>query len=112
MRWGRKFVRWIRLIKTTSDRGCTQFDIRIWTPHTSRMIGEEKSDGLLIERVDIDTGWVRFQAGNPPPPQNELPVALESAFATWLTRNPAFKIRNILPIVADGYTVAINVWFE
>ncbi len=67
---------------------------------------------ITIDRVDLGTGWVCFQAGKQTPPSEALPGYLSQTLCTWLQRNPAFKIRAALPITVGGNTVAIHVWFD
>lgn len=67
---------------------------------------------VTIDRIDMGTGWVCFQAGEKPPPPERLPVYLNETFYTWLKRNPEFTVRATLPIVQNGNTVAIHVWFD
>jgi len=67
---------------------------------------------ITIERVDMGTGWVCFQAGKKPPSPEKLPAFLNHAFHSWLQRNPEFNVRATLPIVESGNTVAIHVWFD
>ena len=67
---------------------------------------------VTIDRVELGTGWVCFQAGKKPPEPQYLPAFLNDAFHTWLQRNPAFQVRATLPIVEHGHTVLIHVWFE
>lgn len=70
------------------------------------------SDDYTIDRVEFRTGWACFQAGDSPPPKDQLPGHLNQCLCEWLERNPDFRVRATLPIVEDGYTVAIHVWFE
>jgi hypothetical protein len=67
---------------------------------------------VTIDRIDITEGLVVFMAGNPPPAPNELPVMIHDTFHHWLVQNPGLTIRNTLPIVVGGNTVAIYVWFD
>lgn len=41
-----------------------------------------------------------------------LPILLSKTLFHWMSKNPQFRVRNTLPIVEDGYTVAIHVWFD
>ena len=41
-----------------------------------------------------------------------LPILLSKTLFHWMSQNPQFRVRNTLPIVEDGYTVAIHVWFD
>jgi hypothetical protein len=67
---------------------------------------------FTIDRIDLGTGWVCFQAGDKPPPPEELPGYLSQTLCTWLQRNPQFVVRAALPIMVAGNTVAIHVWFD
>lgn len=67
---------------------------------------------VTIDRIEMGTGWVCFQAGEKPPAAEYLPGFLNDAFYTWLQRNPGFQIRATLPVVEKGNTVLIHVWFE
>jgi hypothetical protein len=37
---------------------------------------------------------------------------IHDTFHHWLVQNPGLTIRNTLPIVVGGNTVAIYVWFD
>lgn len=65
-----------------------------------------------IDRIEMGTGWVCFRGGDDPPPPAELPSILSEAMSEWLTRNSEFRLRTALPIVQDGHTMAIHVWFD
>lgn len=67
---------------------------------------------VTIDRIDLGTGWVCFQAGDKLPPPEELPGYLSQTLCTWLQRNPNFAVRAALPIMVAGNTVAIHVWFD
>lgn len=67
---------------------------------------------FTIDRVDLGTGWVCFQAGEAAPPAEDLPGYLSQTLCTWLQRNPGFSVRSTLPIMVGGNTVAIHVWFD
>lgn len=42
-----------------------------------------------------------------------LPASyLNQHFYNWLQRNPEFNVRAVLPIVENGNTVLIHVWFD
>lgn len=84
--------------------------------HTSGDPVEEHESGneteITIERIEMDTGWVCFQGGETPPAPDQLPFILNDAFSNWLRNNPEFKVRTVLPIVVEGNTIAINIWFD
>jgi hypothetical protein len=65
------------------------------------------------ERTDLGDGWSIFTADpfDPPAPA-DLPIALSQAFARWLRLSPAIRVRATLPIVEQGNTTAIHVWWE
>lgn len=72
----------------------------------------ENTSQISIDRVEMGTGWVCFEGGENPPAPEQLPLYLHDALENWLRNNAEFKIRTVLPIVVNGNTVAINVWFD
>ena len=72
----------------------------------------ENENQFTIDRVEMEIGWVCFQGGDTPPPSDQLPYFLFDALASWLKGNPEFTVRTVLPLVVEGNTVAINVWFD
>lgn len=65
-----------------------------------------------IERLDVDTGRAVFRpSGTPTQPEN-LPLYLSKTIAAWLNQTPSLTVRATLPIVQNGNTVAVHVWFE
>jgi hypothetical protein len=72
----------------------------------------DNENQITIDRIEMGTGWVCFQGGETPPSPDQLPFFLNDALAAWLRNNPEFKVRTTLPIVVEGNTVAINVWFD
>jgi len=67
---------------------------------------------ITIDRIEMGIGWACFQAGKKKPPADKLPGYLHHAFYTWLQRNQEFTVRAALPIIEQGNTVAIHVWFD
>jgi hypothetical protein len=65
-----------------------------------------------VLRQDIASGWVCFTADDPAPPPARVGEFLNIDFMRWLRQNSTFKVRATLPIVANGNTVAIHVWFD
>jgi hypothetical protein len=58
-------------------------------------------------------GWVVIAASqSDPPPSDELPYALSQGLEQWLKSQPGIRIRSTLPIVKDGNTIGIHVWFD
>ncbi len=65
-----------------------------------------------IDRFDIRPGWVIFKAGKSAPPPDLLPLMLSQTIGTWLRQTPHLVVKSTLPIVAQGATVEIHVWFD
>ncbi len=72
----------------------------------------ENENQITIDRFEMGTGWVCFEGGENPPAPEQLPIYLNEALGDWQRSNSEFKVRTILPLVVDGNTVAINVWFD
>ena len=72
----------------------------------------ENENQITIDRIEMGTGWVCFQGGETPPSPDQLPLFLNDAVANWLGNNSEFKVRTVFPLVVNGNTVAINVWFD
>ncbi len=72
----------------------------------------EPRSTVTIERVDMGTGWACFQAAENQPLPEHLSRWLNRNFSEWLDRHPEFRVRATLPIVDDGQTVAIHVWYD
>lgn len=75
-------------------------------------MADNSNTRVTIDRVDIGEGYVCFQAGQNPPQPDELPFYLHRTLHDWLRRNLEFRVRAALPIVANGQTVALHVWFD
>jgi hypothetical protein len=73
-----------------------------------------KGDGKIeIGVVALSDGWVMFQAGiTPTTDMTQVPTALNEIMSNWLKERTNLHVRAALPIVEDGNTVAIHVWFE
>jgi hypothetical protein len=41
-----------------------------------------------------------------------LPLYLSKSVAAWQKQTPSLKVRAPLPIVRDGNTIAVHVWFD
>jgi hypothetical protein len=71
------------------------------------------SDQIEVERVELATGWAIFQAKPDTDPRpDRLPFALGRAVTDMLRQTPTLTVRATLPIVSNGNTVAIHVWFD
>ncbi len=68
---------------------------------------------IKLDRIDVRPGWCLFKANEESsPPADKLPYYLHDCFQKWLLRNTELSVRTVLPIVKDGNTVAIHVWFD
>jgi len=65
-----------------------------------------------IDRIDCGDGWCLFTGGDPPPPDDQLPFAMHEMLQRWLRQNPHLKVRTVFPIVRNGNTIAVHVWFD
>ena len=60
-----------------------------------------------------DQGHVVFYADDDhPPPAAELPTVLGHALQDWMGENPDVVVRSSLPIVQNGQTIAIHLWYD
>ena len=66
----------------------------------------------VIERRDIAPGWSYFAPGDPPPPRQRVAEFLNLDVMHGLRQNSKIKVRAILPLVANGNTMAIHVWYD
>ena len=66
----------------------------------------------VIERRDITPGWSYFTPGDPPPPADRVPAFLNLDVIRWLKENKQIRVRATLPMVENGNTVAIHVWYD
>ena len=69
-------------------------------------------DNEAINRLDMGTGWAVFVASGTPPEPEDLPLYLSKAVAARQKQNPMLTVRATLPIVANGNTIAVHVWFD
>ena len=79
----------------------------------------KKTNGTPRDRFDVDCsefpelGYVIFQAGEKRPPDpSMLPDVLGKSVTNWIKQRPEIAVMATLPIVKDGQTVAIHVWYE
>jgi hypothetical protein len=54
---------------------------------------------------------VIYHAGDPAPPDSELPLMLHEMLRKDLLDNPSVEPRLVLPLVRDGNTIAIHLWY-
>lgn len=41
-----------------------------------------------------------------------LPIRLSRVFFRWMQERPHYRVRHTMPIIEDGHTVALHVWFD
>jgi len=73
---------------------------------------EHEPDKIVIDRSDMREGWVCFMAAEQPSKPDEVPLYLSQTVAAWLKQTPSLTVRATLPIVQNGNTPAVHVWFE
>jgi hypothetical protein len=70
------------------------------------------SNKIEIESLDTATGWVIVQAKpESDPSPDRLSYALNQSVVAWSQQNPTLSIQATLPIVSQGNTVAVHLWF-
>ncbi len=68
---------------------------------------------LIISRVEMGVGWVLLVPSQEGPPEPEqTPTLLHRTLCKWLKQNPHLRVRATVPIVEQGNTMAIHVWFD
>jgi hypothetical protein len=72
----------------------------------------ENGNPVNIDVVRLGPGWACIRAGGEMPPPGDLPRFLHQALTDWLKENPGYRVRETLPIVSQGNTFAIHVWFD
>ena len=73
---------------------------------------DHEPDKGQVDRLDMAAGWAGFLAAGTPPRPDELPLYLSKAVAAWQKQNRVLTVRATLPIVSNGNTSAVHVWFE
>ena len=73
--------------------------------------------GRVIVRVEERPGWIRVHAVFPTEFQRQvelerLPGLIDRTLTDYLTKHPAIRVRATLPILDDGFTVAVHVWYD
>ena len=79
----------------------------------------KKTNGTTQEKFlvncieNAESGHAIFQADEKRPPAPDmLPKLLSDSVANWVKQRPEITVRTTLPIVKDGQTVAIHVWYD
>jgi hypothetical protein len=79
--------------------------------HHKRDFGGNGSGKGLAHRTPLRLGWVIYHAGDPAPPESEGPLLLNEMLQKDLLENPSIEPRLILPLVREGNTIAIHLWY-
>lgn len=82
------------------------------TRRAKRWHVEYKPEEVRVDRIDMRESGVCFTASDPPPMPDQLPLYLSTSVSAWLKQNLMLTVRATLPIVANGNTIAVYVWFE
>ncbi len=79
----------------------------------NRLFGGNGSSKGFTNAMKLGPGWVLFLASQTdPPPPDELPYALSQGLEQWLKAKPGVRVRTTLPILKDGNTIGIHVWYD
>ena len=79
----------------------------------NRLFGGNGSSKGFTNAVTMGPGWVLFVASqSDPPPPDELPYALSQGLEQWVKGQPGIRVRSTLPIIKDGNTIGIHVWYD
>jgi hypothetical protein len=68
-------------------------------------------EDVEVIREQIGKGHVCFRVASPDISPEERALAIDFEFCRWLKTNNA-TIRDTLPIVTDGCTAVLHVWFD
>jgi hypothetical protein len=76
--------------------------------------GNEPQVGRVTVLVEERPGWIRVHAVFPTEFQRQvelerLPGLIDRTLTDYLTKHPPIKVRTILPILDDGFTIAVHV---
>ena len=74
--------------------------------------GGNGSGKTVVVREPIAPGWVIYKAGDPPPPLDQLPLALINNLQKDLDGNANVRFLALVPIVSDGNTVALCMQYK
>jgi hypothetical protein len=69
--------------------------------------------GMEIGVTELAVGWVSFQVGLTPSVDLKRGAALlNESLIRWLMAQPSLRVRAALPIVVDGNTAALHLWYD
>jgi hypothetical protein len=69
-------------------------------------------DKVRIHTTQIAHGYVIIHADDIKTIVDGTPVFVSLTLEKWLKDNPTVRVRATLPIVKDGQTIAVHVWFD
>jgi hypothetical protein len=79
----------------------------------NRLFGGNGSSKGYTNLVTLGPGWVPFMASESDPPSPDvLPYALSQGLEQWSKGQPGVRVRTTLPIVKDGNTIGIHIWYD
>jgi hypothetical protein len=73
--------------------------------------GNGSGKGIVV-RDPIAPGWVIYRAGDPPPPLDDLPLALITLLQKDLAGHTNVRMHSLVPVVRDGNTVALFMGYQ
>lgn len=76
------------------------------------MASEDGDSEVTINAFEMSDSWVFLRASTVEHDLEKLPFILSQALSDWLLKNPNYRVRSTLPLVASGFTVGIHVWYD
>ncbi len=74
--------------------------------------GFDKATERVIHVEEKARGYVVFSPENLLELPEQFPIHLSLTFDKWLKLNPGIHVRTVLPIVDNGRTVVLHVWYD
>jgi hypothetical protein len=71
--------------------------------------GSSKVNIVIQNRAE---GYVVIAPNNIDKLPEQTPIFISRSMDSWLEQNPTYRVRCAVPIVSDGMTIAIHVWFD
>ena len=76
-----------------------------------RIFGNGSGKGVA-HRSQVRPGYVIYHAGDPAPAPEDLPVLFNKMVLDDLGELPQIRVQAVLPIVREGNTIAIHLWYQ
>ena len=67
---------------------------------------------ITINATRLGPGWLFFTPGEHALSEREIPHWLGRCLSDWLRDHPDARPRAVLPLVSDGNTVGIHLWYD